>query len=286
MKEYSTISRYDLLEALEALKEDGKAVTIDDIIDCVKAQDESLPVMLRPIPIPELEGRYYVSCYGNVYAAVQLERRENGVLAWRQFKELNQITSSGYALVHINTGAFSKTLPVHRLVATAFVPNPDPERFTVVNHKDEDKLHNEWCNLEWTDIQGNNAYGTARERTEYALAVTRRAKAARKTKNPPRPKKRKKVKKRPRIIATNLETNEQRRFKNIAEASRMLEIATSQISRVVNGLMGQTNGWKFEKEKRNKDDSIDQAKADIAEYNNDIDELEAQDEGNVYIYED
>lgn len=47
------------------------------------------------------------------------------------------------------------TKGVHHLVAECFVPNPDPEKFTHVNHKDGNKYNNAYWNLEWTTPGGN-----------------------------------------------------------------------------------------------------------------------------------
>lgn len=47
--------------------------------------------------------------------------------------------------------------PIHRLVATAFVPNPN--NLPMVNHKDENKRNNQADNLEWCDSKYNNTYG-------------------------------------------------------------------------------------------------------------------------------
>ena len=62
----------------------------------------------------------------------------------------------GYKRVTLNDGK-PKTAPVHRLVAEAFIPNPD--NLPCINHKDEDKTNNCVDNLEWCTVAYNNRYG-------------------------------------------------------------------------------------------------------------------------------
>lgn len=68
----------------------------------------------------------------------------------------------GYLIVDIRHPNFRKSMQIHRLVAMAFIPNPDnlPE----VNHKDEDKTNNCIDNLEWCTTKYNCNYGTRNER--------------------------------------------------------------------------------------------------------------------------
>ena len=75
----------------------------------------------------------------------------------------------GYLKVGLNKDGKRKTIKVHRLVAQAFCPNPDPIHFDKVNHLDEVKTNNVASNLEWCDVKYNNNYGTHNDKVSKAL---------------------------------------------------------------------------------------------------------------------
>ena len=54
-----------------------------------------------------------------------------------------------------NTSILGNNFFVHRLIAAVFVPNPDPEKYTIVNHKDSDRSNFNKENLEWCDYSWN-----------------------------------------------------------------------------------------------------------------------------------
>ena len=62
------------------------------------------------------------------------------------------LNKNGYLTVELD----SKEYKVHRLLATAFIPNPN--NYKVVHHKDENKLNNALDNLEWTTHKLNVQY--------------------------------------------------------------------------------------------------------------------------------
>ena len=68
----------------------------------------------------------------------------------------------GYYQIILCNDCVRKTFKLHRLVALAFIPNPNnlPE----INHRDENKKNNCVENLEWCDRVYNINYGTRNER--------------------------------------------------------------------------------------------------------------------------
>ena len=92
------------------------------------------------------EDRYMVSNMGRVRSRTKILKTSGG---------------SKYVHVILNDGdvGHRKTVSVHRLVAEAFVPNPCPEEFRYINHKDENKRNNRADNLEWCTAKYNLHYG-------------------------------------------------------------------------------------------------------------------------------
>ena len=62
-----------------------------------------------------------------------------------------------------------KSFLVHRLVASAFIPNPN--NYHEINHKDEDKANNNAENLEWCSRGYNMSYKTARLRQGISCGI-------------------------------------------------------------------------------------------------------------------
>lgn len=89
------------------------------------------------------EGIYQVSIFGDVINC------QTGL-----FLKPHWHKKTGYATVELCRGGKDhKRLTVHRLVATAFIPNPG--KLPQVNHIDGDKRVNRAINLEWTNASGN-----------------------------------------------------------------------------------------------------------------------------------
>lgn len=100
-------------------------------------------------PIEEFGADYFVSNKGRVMSLVNR-------LQIRIIKQ--HLTRGGYYKVALK----GKNREVHRLVAMAFIENPDNK--PCVNHIDENKENNYVENLEWVTYKENANHGTRTER--------------------------------------------------------------------------------------------------------------------------
>lgn len=117
------------------------------------------------------EGLYQVSNLGRVKS---LQRQsapfytKTGQISTYTIKDhiSKQSFIRGYLCVQLSIDKEKKMYKVHRLVSNAFIPTPN--KFTQINHKDENKWNNCVENLEWCSPSYNNNYGTRNERISKA----------------------------------------------------------------------------------------------------------------------
>lgn len=114
--------------------------------------------------------KYSVSNLGNVRRNDHYTEVTPGVFNHYKERLLNPYyESTGYKVVSLNIKPKPLVKKVHRLVAEAFIPNPD--NMPCVNHKDENPINNSVENLEWCDYQYNANHGTRNERIKKASSI-------------------------------------------------------------------------------------------------------------------
>ena len=131
------------------------------------------------------EGLYQVSNYGNVkmLGRIAEDTGKGGTPRKRYFKPRMmklQLNKQGYWTVGLQKNGRGKTHLVSRIVAEAFIPNPD--NLPCVNHKDEDSKNNYVENLEWCTRAYNNSYGTICERHRQWMTGSKRGPHSEETK--------------------------------------------------------------------------------------------------------
>lgn len=102
---------------------------------------------------------YSVNEYGEIKRNSYTRVDTMGRITVIKEKKLSQhLDKDGYWRVMIVTGLKkAKNIPVHKLVAETFIPNPN--NLPCINHKNENKQDNRVENLEWCSVSYNNSYG-------------------------------------------------------------------------------------------------------------------------------
>jgi len=105
--------------------------------------------------IPEFEGLYQVSNFGNVKSLERITKNKQGTCLRKEKLLSLNISNRGYVNVKLyNTDKnIKKTISVHRLVSICFLDNFN--QYKEINHIDGDKLNNNINNLEWCSRSHN-----------------------------------------------------------------------------------------------------------------------------------
>lgn len=172
-------------------------------------------------PIKGFEDTHYVSNFGRIRSIPRFTA-QNHYTAGRILRQEKVWT--GYKRIHLRNGSKSGKFYVHRLVAAAFIPNPN--NWPYVNHRDECKDNNNVANLEWCTQLYNIKYGS---RSRRALDKCNALHSA----NAEKP------------IVQLLNGKIINTFPSIHEAARCTNIGFKMISRVCNNIRTHTHGYTF-----------------------------------------
>lgn len=109
--------------------------------------------------IKDFEGLYKVSNLGRVKGIERKVKKAHGERVVKERILKPRENKNGYLYANLSKNCIPKNYSIHRLVAIAFIPNPN--NYPEVNHKKEfEKGKNTVDNLEWCTKKYNLSYGT------------------------------------------------------------------------------------------------------------------------------
>ena len=174
------------------------------------------------------EGFYQISNFGRVRRLVSWRGNQCISKYISDVKIISPyIDNLGYERIHLTIPNRTKQYRVHRLVAMAFIPNPD--NLPQINHKDENKTNNCVDNLEWCTQTYNNKYGTRGKRIG---TTNHNGKGAKRS-----------------VLQYDLDGNFIRRWKSMQDAAdNLLGVSASKICECCRGNRPHHRGfmWKYE----------------------------------------
>lgn len=175
-------------------------------------------------PIEGYGNAYKIGDQGHVISVKRTFIRKNGrpMSIKEQFMKQRQ-DMKGYWRVCLSDNGKTKFVAVHRLVATAFIPNPDNK--PQINHIDGNKGNNCVWNLEWC-TNGENQKHAYRTGLKHSVDSSGRPKV--------------------RVAMIDPVSGEQvATFESFNEAARKMKIFAPNIRKVVLGERNTTGGWKW-----------------------------------------
>lgn len=108
------------------------------------------------------EGYYQVSNLGRVKSLARAVKKQWFLKHIRERIMRPGLEDKGYQIVVLRINNSRQTIRVHKLVAQAFIPNPN--NLPQVNHKDCNRSNNRVDNLEWCTAAYNVTYADAIEK--------------------------------------------------------------------------------------------------------------------------
>ena len=161
------------------------------------------------------EGLYEVSNLGNVRSC---EHFTNG--HHLMSRVLRQNLSNRYLHVKLYKSQAKRSLRVHRLVAMAFVPNPDDK--PQVNHIDGNRFNNSASNLEWCTSSENMIHAIKTGLFEPSTESTKK-----------------------KVLQLDMNGNIVNEWDSMTDAAKALGLQVSNISHCCSGRIRQTGGFKW-----------------------------------------
>ena len=153
----------------------------------------------------------------------------------QRFLKLKSLDDHGHLGVCLRRDKRPYYRYIHRLVAEAFIPNP--QEHPIVRHRDDIPFYNTVDDLDW-GTQFHNRMDAVNNGTAYIFTDADREKSYEQSRTP--------------IVATNLSTGEELYFKSQGEASKVLGLPQSNIWKVLNGERHTAGNYTFVYSERRK----------------------------------
>ena len=109
--------------------------------------------------IPNYEGYYQINKEGIVKSLQRVIFRKDNTIQTFKSKILKQYTSStGYKSVSLTKNGKTRMFNIHSILALSFINKDYIKQKLIVNHKDGNKLNNDFSNLEIVTSSQNNQH--------------------------------------------------------------------------------------------------------------------------------